>query len=37
MCDNRFDHILARGGYFEGQFKEVADWYQVTGQFISKL
>ena len=37
MCDNRFDYILARVGYFEEQFKEVADQYRVSGQFISKL
>lgn len=37
MCDNRFDYILARVGYFEGEFKEVADQYRVLGQFISKF
>lgn len=37
MCDNRFDYILARVGYFEGEFKEVADQYRVPGQFISKF
>ena len=37
MCDNRFDNILARVGYFEGEFKEVADQYRVLGPFISKL
>lgn len=37
MCDNRFDYILARVAYFEGEFQEVADQYRVPGQFISKL
>lgn len=30
MCDNRFDYIVAGGGYFEGQFKEVADQYMIS-------
>ena len=36
------DSILVEGGdltsgYFEGYFKEVADQYRATGQFVSKL
>ena len=36
------DSIIAEGGdpgsgYFGGQFKEVAQRYRVTGQFVSKL
>ena len=36
------DSIIAEvgdpgSGYFEGEFKEVAERYRVTGQFVSKL